>query len=376
MPSPKLRLHLVSLPHTRVEQAFCGCAYTAKVLKFCKMMGGLYDVTVYAPEGPEIPGAELVPCLTNDQRINLFGADDPNRLPAWPTTEQTMLFNAAVIGHLSERVEPRDIILITGGQTHRAIADAFPHHIVAEPGVGYEGICAKHCAFESYAWMHTVYAKRGINDGRYFDCVIPNYFDVEDFPQVNEGRGDYLLFLGRLISRKGPHIASEIAKASGMRLVVAGAGGEQVGNDIVAGEVTIKDATYVGPVGVEARARLLAGARALIVPTTYIEPFGGVAVEAMMAGTPVIASDFGAFTETVQNGVSGYRFHTLAEGVEAVTAVSNLDPSVIRNYAIDNYSLGAVSQQFDSWFSRLNSLWGKGWYEVSQQQVASTPLVV
>jgi glycosyltransferase involved in cell wall biosynthesis len=213
--------------------------------------------------------------------------------------------------------------------------------------------------------MHHVYAKKGINDGRWFDAVIPNYFDPDDFPYLNTSKNrEYLLFLGRLVQRKGPHIASEIARASGMQLIVAGAGGKQVGTDIVAPEVTIKDAHYVGPVNAEERAKLLAGARALLVPTTYIEPFGGVAVEAMMAGTPVITSDWGAFTEIVLPKVVGYRFHTLAEAVEAINNVGICDPQLIQDYAHRRYSLEAVAPQFKLWFDRLNSLWDKGWYQL------------
>src|SRR4029077_15677822 len=132
--------------------------------------------------------------------------------------------------------------------------------------------------------MHHVYAKKNINDGRFFDAVIPNYFDQKEFSLLNPGKGEYLLFLGRIVQRKGPHIASDIAERCGLPLRVAGAGGRQVGKDIVAPEITVKNAEYVGTVNVKERAELLAGAKALIVPTTYIEPFGGVAVEAMLAG--------------------------------------------------------------------------------------------
>lgn len=356
-----MRLHLVALPHTQVSAEFCGCAYTAKFLKFCRMIRG-HEILVYAPEGPEIPGATLVPCLSNEERIATFGADDPNRLPAWPTDAQTQLFNSRAIAALRERVGQHDLILLTAGWTHKPVADAFPNHICCEPGVGYEGIATNYCAFESAAWMHSVYAQKGIKDGRWFDAVIPNYFDPSEFPVVNKGDGDYLLFLGRLISRKGPHIASEIAEAAGLPLLVAGAGGKQVGADIVAPGVTIKNAEYVGPVGVAQRAELLAGARALLFCTTYIEPFGGVMVEAMIAGTPVVATDWGAPTEVVEEGVSGFRFRTLAEAKQSVEKCSALDPIGTRNYALSRYSLDAVAPQFERWFGRLTSLWDKGWY--------------
>lgn len=355
-----MRLHFIALPHTQVSSEFCGCAYTSKALKFCKMLGNDYDIHLYAPEGPKVTGATLHPCLTNDERTKIFGKDDPCRLPDWPTDEQTALFNQRVISEL--KPEPHDLILLSGGWTHRVIAQAFPN-INCEPGVGYEGIYSNFCAFESWAWMHHVYAKKGINDGRFFDAVIPNYFDPEDFPLLNPGKGEYLLFLGRVVQRKGVHIASEIAKACGLPLRVAGAGGKQIGKDIVAPEIIVKDAEYIGPVNVKERAELLAGAKALLVPTTYVEPFGGVAVEAMMGGTPVITTNWGAFTETVEQGISGFRFSTLSEAKTAVFNCSKLSAEKIREYALSKYSLSAVKPMFDTWFSRLQTLWGKGWYE-------------
>lgn len=356
-----MTLHLVALPHTQVSSEFNGCAYTSKILKFSKMLGNDYDIHLYAPEGPEVNGATLHPCLTNDERTKIFGDDNAHRLPDWPTEEQAALFNQRVIQEL--KPEPHDLILLSGGWTHRAIAQAFPNHINCEPGVGYEGIYSNFCAFESCAWRHHVYAKKGINDGRFFDTVIPNYFDPDDFPLLNPGKNEYLLFLGRVVQRKGPHIASEIAQRCGLPLRVAGAGGKQVGKDIVAPEITVKDAEYIGPVNVKERAELLAGAKALLVPTTYIEPFGGCAVEAMMCGTPAITTDWGAFTETVEHGVSGFRFSTLSEAKTAVEQCSRLNSEQIRQYAMSKYSLSAVKPMFDTWFARLQTLWKKGWYE-------------
>lgn len=327
------------------------------------MLGSEYDIFVYAPEGPPIMGGSLVPCLSEELRIKIFGADDANRLPSWPNELQSATFNFNAINALKERVEREDLILLTAGWTHKPIADAFPNHIVCEPGVGYEGILPNsHCAFESYAWQHTVYAKKGIKDGRWFDAVIPNFFDPDEFPRLNAGNGTYLLFLGRLVQRKGPHIASQIAEKARLPLYVAGAGGKQVGNDIVAPEITVKNAKYLGPVSIKERGEILGGARALLFPTTYIEPFGGVMVEAMMAGTPVISTDWGAPVEINEIGISGLRFGTLREGVEAVEKVSELTPKVIRNYALRKYSLKAVAPKYRRWFDKLSTLWGEGWY--------------
>jgi glycosyltransferase involved in cell wall biosynthesis len=282
------------------------------------------------------------------------------------------LFNKLVIREMRKRLgDKKDtLILLTGGWTFRAIQEAFPGYFTCEPGVGYLGICTDKCAFESYAWMNHVYAKKGIENGRWYDCVIPNYFDPDDFPEINEGsrhsalgyRPSYLLYLGRLTQRKGVHIASDIANRLGIPLKVAGSGGRQVGPDIVAPEVTIKNAEYLGPVGIAQRSALLAGAWALLVPTIYHEPFGGVAVEAMMSGTPVVATDWGAFPETVKHGFTGYRFRTLSEGCQAVIDCQRLFPSLIRQHAIQTYSLAAVKPLYDDWFLRLRGLWAKGWY--------------
>lgn len=373
-----MRLHLVAFPHTRVTPEFCGCAYTAKVHKALKMWAH-HDVTLYAPEGSDARGHDLVECLTDTERIDQFGPDDASRLPAWPTDEQWRLFNTRAILGILERAEPHDLILLTAGWSQRAIKDALPHLTACEPGVGYEGILTDRCAFESHAWRHHVYGLKGIRDGRWYDAVIPNYFDADDFPIANHGDGDYLLYVGRIIQRKGVHVAAEIAKAVGLPLKVAGAGVlEHEPGRIVAAEVTVEapGLDYVGTVNVAERAELMAGAVCLLAPTVYLEPFGGVAVEAMMAGTPVVATDWGAFTETVVEGESGYRFQTLAQGVDAVARAAALDNDRVRAFAESRYSLDAVAPQFDRWFHQLDDLWRDGWYELPGKGAGNRVTVV
>ena len=348
-----MRLHLVAMPHTKVTAEFCGCAYTAKALKFCKMMTAIgHEVILYAPEGSDETYAKLVVCLTDEERIGIFGEDDSSRLPAWPNDDEWRLFNQRAIEGIKENADPHDLVLLASGWSQKAIQDALPDLLYCEPGVGYEGILTSRCAFESYAWMHHIYGKANINDGRWYDAVIPNYFDMADFPTIGEGKGGYLAYLGRLIHRKGVETAAQIAKDMGMPLKIAGAGHMNLPGDV----------EFIGPVNVQQRAEFLGGAVALLTPTYYIEPFGGVAIEGMMSGTPVITTDWGAFSETVKNGVSGYRFRLLREAIEGVERASNLDRNAVRQYAIDNYSLEAVGPMFDKWFNNLQTLWCDGWY--------------
>jgi len=368
-------LHLIALPHTRVSEEFVGCAYTSKALKFCRMMRDRHDVVLYAPEGSTRETFETVDVIDDAHRIDTFGADDPGRLPAWPTHEQAEEFNVAAAIALSQRWEPGDLVLLTGGATHSRVKELGPEQAVyCEPGVGYEGILTDFCAFESHAWRHFVYGRRGIENGRWFDTVIPNYFDRREFEPVENPTRDYLAYLGRLIPRKGVTVAVEIAKAAGLPLWIAGAGegadeggaGRVVVNVGTPEEMVLQgDIRVLGPVDAEARRVFLGNARALLCPTSYIEPFGGVAVEAMLMGTPAISTDWGAFTETIWPGLTGFRFTTLREGVDAVRRTGDLKAEMIRNMALNRYSLEAVRPRFESWFDRLGTLKGGGWYEMS-----------
>jgi glycosyltransferase involved in cell wall biosynthesis len=267
------------------------------------------------------------------------------------------MFNLNVITALQGKVAKEDLVLITAGRTHLPITQTLPDNLYAEWTVGYEGVIGGpiFAAFESYSWLAHVYAKMGVNDVRYFDRVIPPYYDTEDFPKLNKGDGQYLAFLGRRIERKGLTTAAIIAKEVGMPLLVAGAG-------TMIADVEGADVTYLGPLNPAARARFLAKAKALLVPTTYLEPGGNVAIEAMACGTPVIATDQGVFAETVQHGLSGYRFRMLREAVWAVNNLGELDPKTIRDYARNKYSLEAIAVRFAQWFEALGTLRGQGWY--------------
>ena len=93
-----------------------------------------------------------------------------------------------------------------------------------------------------------------------------------------------------------------------------------------------------------------------------MEPFGGVSVEALLCGTPVIATDFGAFPENVQHGIHGYRFRTIGEAVWAAKNLDKLNNKKIHEYAVDNFSVDRVRYLYQAYFEQLLTLWEDGFY--------------
>jgi glycosyltransferase involved in cell wall biosynthesis len=121
--------------------------------------------------------------------------------------------------------------------------------------------------------------------------------------------GDYMLSLGRLAPEKGLDLlmgAWDTARGAGPlpgRLVIAGGG--PLAAVVESWAQDRPDVEYVGLRSPAECARLVAGARAVVVTSRHAEPFGMVAVEAMAAATPCLAPDAGAFPELLTDGAQG-----------------------------------------------------------------------
>ena len=117
--------------------------------------------------------------------------------------------------------------------------------------------------------------------------------------------------------------------------------------------------SYLGLVTGERRIELLQNAAALVSATFYLEPGANVAVESMMCGTPVLATDWGVFTESINHGVSGYRCRSLAEFSAAAYRIiaGNLPPAGVRAWAVGRYSEDAVRPLWWRYFERINQSW-------------------
>lgn len=161
---------------------------------------------------------------------------------------------------------------------------------------------------------------------------------IDEFT-LREEPGDYLLFFGRVHPDKGAAEAIEVARRTGMRLIIAGVIHDQQYFDLeVAPHLDGDRIRYIGSVGPEQRDQILGGALALLHIINFDEPFGLSMVEAMACGTPVIARGRGSVPELIENGVTGFIVDTIDEAVEAVRAAGSMDRRQPRRHVVENFS--------------------------------------
>ena len=353
-----MRFHVLGIPHTASNKKYLCCAFTQKVVNMCALLTAR-DHTVFHYGN----ALSTVACT---EHVTVTGAEDigpPEQSGNYDVQSPIyQKFHNVAVGEIEKRKRERDMILCFW-PTHKTICDAHPNLIAIEAGIGYPaGHFAPFKVFESYAMLH---AFRGIEavgtaggNTWWYEVVIPNYYDPDDF-EFGKGDGGYLLFLGlRTIGGdgKGIHIADQIAKAAGQKLIIAGPGTYE--------NSAAEHIAMVGFATLEKRKQLLAGAKALLAPSLFVEPFCGVATEAMMSGTPVISTDWGAFAENNLHGVTGYRCRNFEQFLWAVENIDRIDRLDCRRWASANFSIEAVAPMYEEFFNLVASRFTQGgWYE-------------
>lgn len=358
----KPTLHLVGIFHTIHNQAYSHCAFTGKALRFPKMLQQYgYSVVEYANAGSESTADEKVVMLSAAELAAMTDAEKRKQenfhgdLAAVGTPWHAE-FEKRLIPALQERVKPHDIICHPFGHAHSRLLNDFPKNIHVETGIGYPTTMPTSVKiFESYAWRHYHCGKDG-RQGSHYEYVIPNYFEIADW-EPNYEPGSYLAFLGRIDTCKGLDTIFEIAKRMDKKIVLCGQGDYK--------KWAHPNIEYMGPIHGKQRSVFMRNALCSLMPTNFIEPFGGSGVEGLLCGTPLIATDYGAFTETVQHGVNGFRCKTLQDWLEAIDQVHTLDRRAIATAARATYSLEACGARYDKAFQQVSQLYGKGWYTLS-----------
>ncbi len=359
-----MRFHIFGLPHTKTNQDYTSCAYTAKVLKFGRMMTQAgHTVIHYGHPDSALECTEHVDVISRETYDKVYGTHDfHSKFFTFDTRDEAYQESYRnTIAAIYARKQARDFLLPFWGAGHRPICDAHPDLITVEPGIGYaSGHWARFKVFESYAIFHAYKGLTAVGrcDMDNYETVIPNYFDARDF-DYNPEPGSYVLYLGRVYDGKGVNIAIQATERSGHQLIIAG----QNAQEYFAGRDVPAHVQIFGHADREQRRHLYANAVCTFVASQYLEPFGGVMVESLLSGTPIITTDWGAATEINVHGTTGYRCRTMSQYVWAVKNIHAIQRSACRDWAVNNYTLEAVRPKYEEYFSSVLDIYGgAGWY--------------
>jgi glycosyltransferase involved in cell wall biosynthesis len=188
--------------------------------------------------------------------------------------------------------------------------------------------------------------------GLNYIATVYNGVDLSLYP-LRLASGEHLIFLGRIHPDKGVHLAIEVARVSGMPLLIAG---------------IIQDATYfreqiaphldekiryIGPVDVAGKNDLFARAAALLHLNTIPERFGLVLAEANAAGVPVIAMDLGSCREVIEHGHTGFLVNDVPGAVESLRHVSAIDGRLCRARVQQHFSVQSMVRSYEQVYGTI-----------------------
>jgi glycosyltransferase involved in cell wall biosynthesis len=189
--------------------------------------------------------------------------------------------------------------------------------------------------------------------------VVYNAVPVARYTFAETVPGDApLVFLGRFDRLKGPHIAIEVARRAGRRLVMAGtisadAAARSYFRDDIQPHIDGHAVAYLGPVDDEQKNALLRSAAALLMPVLWDEPFGIVMAEALACGTPVLGLARGAVPEVVTDGLTGIVAKDADGLVNAVLRVSSLSRVACRAAAETRFSPAALVDAYEEVYAEI-----------------------
>ena len=283
------------------------------------LVGMGHDVTLYA-SGDSKTSARLVPCSL--EALRLQGIDNH------------LSYTVAMLEQVMREADQYDVLHFHTDYVHFPPFRAYSDRVFTTLHGRLD--CADFWpAFRAFGDMKLV----SISDNQRLPIADANFVATvyhgfpEDFISFGAGSGDYLAFLGRISPEKGPDRAIEIAKRAGIPLKIA-AKVDHADQDYF--DAAIRPLLnhpligFVGEIGDSDKSAFLGNAAALLFPIDWPEPFGLVMIEAMAAGTPVIAWPNGSVPEVVDEGESGFVVGSIDQAVEAVGRCRSLSRRGVR----------------------------------------------
>jgi len=378
-----IRLHIPAIPYTITRDEYSHDAFTNKVKLFSPMMRSIgFEVYHYGVETSVSNATKQIDIMTKEEWTDL-------RIKTWQFVDKSLTYEAAVKKnndpselisqisnwsspltkefnvrfrkHLMEnyRSNTTDLVCIPLSRTYQDALDKL-NYVVIEVGIGYSGSYLNYRIFESYSWMSNTLGKENKQPNNYW-FVIPHAFDTNEFKLSLTPEPRRVGFLGRITNLKGCGIIKEIARRfPSLQFILCGQGDYKE-------YIDLPNIVYKPPIHGTERSEYLGGCVAFLHLAKYLEPFGCGPVEAQLCGTPVICSDWGGMVETVEQGTTGLRGHTLADYCYGIQMAldGKFDRQYIRDRAVRLYDMYNVAKQYNYVFRTILDIHtpGKnGWY--------------
>ncbi|MFF7284627.1 glycosyltransferase family 4 protein [Streptomyces griseorubiginosus] len=188
-----------------------------------------------------------------------------------------------------------------------------------------------------------------VNAGMPAERLAVKHNFVPDPDARRTDTGEHVLYLGRLAEAKGVRLLmaawDEIAAGGGVGvpLVIAGTGPLEA--EVSAWAAGRDDVRWVGLLDTAECQKAIARSVAVVAPSTWLEAFGLVVVEAMAAGVPVVAAGHGAFVELVEDGVTGL-LHRPGESASLASGIRRIAAEPDRNRAMGEAARRRYEQGF------------------------------
>lgn len=210
----------------------------------------------------------------------------------------------------------------------------------------------------SFAAISQAYKRLNYPEKINYVDVVYNGIDLDKFllPEDTKISRDYLLFIGRISKAKGTACAIDIAIKLGMPIKVAG---KVDATDMQYYEEEVKErlkhplVDYIGEASADQKVRLYAGAKAVVYPIDFDEPFGLVMAEALAVGTPLMAFDRGSVREIIIDGEVGIVGDTKEDLVKRFGELEKIDSEVCKNRAHANFSKERMAKHYLDVYQRL-----------------------
>jgi glycosyltransferase involved in cell wall biosynthesis len=206
--------------------------------------------------------------------------------------------------------------------------------------------------------------------GLNYTATVYNGIDETEFT-YNETPEDYLLFVGRIrdffttengekIDPKGVTDAIRVAQKTGSKLKILG-NVESFGfyEREIAPNLSEKIQFVGNPKSAEGqmslaeRVKLYQGAKALLLPVHWEEPFGIVMIEAMACGVPVIAYRRGAIPEVIEEGKTGFVVDSEEQMAEKIARIGELSRKNCREAVEKKYTIKVMVEGYEAVYLKI-----------------------